>query len=166
MIYKIAKRSARSALGDDFAEVWYTFVKSFNRLKAPPQFVGFFQDDLDKARTQAEKEFLSHLSSLSGQLEILQGFVSKKANTEEGKIKSNLLDLNVILSRVRVFLKQIVKPSEEVVKSAKRYGMNQNSGKQNILRVAFKKVKRPLGIHLILARRKIREVASLKNTKR
>ncbi len=73
-----------------------------------------------------------------------------------------MLDLNVNLSRVEDFLKQIATPSQEVVKSAKRFGMNQYSGKQNIFGAAFEKVESSLGIHLILARRKIREVASLK----
>ncbi len=107
MIYKIAKRSARSALGDDFADVWYTFVRSFNGLKAPPRFVGLFSEDLDKARAETGVQFLGHVLSLLKQLKILQGFVSKQADGEEGEIKKALLSLNANLSKAKDHLNLI-----------------------------------------------------------
>ncbi len=89
MIYKIAKRSARSALGDDFADVWYTFVRSFNRLNfRSVSLADTFSDSPDRllnATAQIPKQREGHTQSLVEQVEILKGLVSKQSKSEKNQ---------------------------------------------------------------------------------
>lgn len=151
MIWGIRKseRAARSTFGDDFADVWYTFVRSFNKLKAPSRSLSdIFSDDPDNAHAQAEDQFVGHVDSLLGQLEILQGFVSKEVKKEKEKIKDTLLSLNADLSKTEDFLRKIKTNKSEI----------QKEGFKSTLNV----IKRKIKSHLLNARDNMYLLISLK----
>ncbi len=149
MIIKRGTRAARSTLGNDFADVWYTFVRSFNKLKVPTRSLSeVFSDDPDKTRENIEKQFLGHVDSLLGQLEILQGFVSKEVKKETEKIKETLLSLNADLSKAKDYLEKIKENKSEIKKEG--------------YKSTFGVIRGKIESHLLNARDNIYLLASLK----
>ncbi len=154
MIIKRGTRAARSVLGNDFADVWYTFVRSFNQLNVPSRsFTDVFSDDQDKVRADAEKQFFGHVDSLLEQLKILRGIVMKQAKSSEGKIKDALLSLNENLSDTQRDLDEITGDKEDIKKKKE-------------FKSAFGVMKYTVEGSLLDARDNLYLLASLKNTKK
>lgn len=159
MIIKKAVREARVVLGNDFADVWYTFVRSFNRLKAPSQFVNPFNDDPDKVRKQTEDQFWGHFDSLLEQLKILQGFVSKKIKSEEGEVKDALLSLSAALSKAKNKFERFKEIKEEIEREGHKSDIRGEENFRSIKEVTMES-------HLLNARDNILLLASLKKEKK
>jgi len=152
MIYKIAKRSARSALGDDFAEVWYTFVRGFNRLELPRRSINdVFSDDPDKVRKEGGDQFIGLIDALVEQGKILRGILLKQGRSEDGEIKEAMLSLGQNLSMADVDL-NIIRGNHT----------SKNKHFTTKFRIERKNIKR----ELLHARANIYLLASLKKAKK
>ncbi len=83
MIWKVGTRIARSTLGNNFADVWYTFVRSFNRLDfSSLSLADTFSDSPDrllKATAQIPEQREGYIQSLVEQAEILKRLVSEQS---------------------------------------------------------------------------------------